>query len=280
VYVSKDGGGQWTSISAGLPQNLWISSITPSPHHEGTVFLSLNAYREDNFSTFVYESQDYGKTWTSVKGNLPESVANVIIQDPVNPDLLYCGLDNGTYVSLDRGKTWQLFNVMLNVASYDMTVHPRDNELIVGTHGRSIFVADVKPLQDFKNGGQEKPLIVYAVEPIRHSDRWGEKQFGWSKANLPSIKVLYYVGKPTDKVQVEIVDEKNIIVRKLNANSALGFHYLTWDIKVDPVADKPTKRKKQEVTQGASKSLYAAKGKYKVRFISGSQSAEVPLEIK
>jgi photosystem II stability/assembly factor-like uncharacterized protein len=280
VFVSKNGGGEWLSISAGLPQNLWISSITPSSHEEATVLISLNAYREDNFSTHVYLSADYGETWKSVKGNLPESVANVIIQDPVNPDLFYCGLDNGTYVSLDRGNTWHLFNAMLNVASYDMVVHPRDNELIVGTHGRSVFVADVKPLQAFKNGAMNKAVIAFTPESVRHSDRWGEKQFGWSKTSLPELKVQYYVGKPADQIQVEILDEKNNVVRKMTAPSSVGFHYLTWDVKVNPAQQaKPAKGKKTDAPTTAQQS-FAAKGKYKIKFISGTETAEVPVEVK
>jgi hypothetical protein len=280
VFVSRNGGGEWTSISTGLPENLWISSITPSSHNEGTVFLSLNAYREDNFSTYVYESTDYGKTWKSVKGNLPESVANVIIQDPVNPDLLYCGLDNGTYVSLDRGNTWHLFNAMLNVASYDMVVHPRDNELIVGTHGRSIYVADVKPLQGFKNGGKDKAIVVYNAEPIRHSDRWGEKQFGWSKTNLPEFKLQYYVGKAVDQLQVEILDDKNNVVRTMTASSTLGFHHFSWDVKVTPPVAKPVKGKKDTAVSALSKTQFASKGKYRIKFTAGTETAEVPVEIK
>ena len=279
VFVSKNGGGDWVSISAGLPQDLWISSITPSSHEEGTVLLSLNAYREDNFTTYVFMSADYGKTWKSVKGNLPESVANVIIQDPVNPDLLYCGLDNGTYVSLDRGNTWHVFNAMLNVASYDMVVHPRENELIVGTHGRSVFVADVKPLQSFKNANGSKSIVAFNPEPVRHSDRWGEKQFGWSKTNLPELKVQYYVGKPGSQIQVEIMDDKNNVVRKMNFPGSLGFHYLTWDLKVDPVQQKTAKGKKVDATS-STQQVFASKGKYKIKFINGTETAEVPVEIK
>ncbi|HEY0743169.1 MAG TPA: glycosyl hydrolase [Chryseosolibacter sp.] len=281
VLLSKDGGGQWTSIAKGLPENLWISSITPSSHDEATVFISLNAYREDNFATHLYMSTDYGQTWKSVKGNLPESVANVIIQDPVNADLLYCGLDNGTYVSLDRGNTWHLFNAMLNVASYDMAVHPRDNELIVGTHGRSVFVADVKPLQGFKDGSFNKPIVAFQPEPIRHSDGWGEKQFGWSKTNLPEFKMQYYVGKPLNNLQAQILDDENNVVRTLSASSSVGFHFLIWDVKIDQQhMQKNTKGKKKESPLPTVQTPFAPKGKYKVRFVSGTETAEVAVEIK
>lgn len=277
VLVSKDAGGTWTNITAGLPADKWISSISPSPHEEGTVFVSMNAYRDDDFSTLIFMSSDYGATWKSVKGNLPESVANVIIQDPVNADLLYCGLDNGTYVSLDKGMTWTFFNQMLNVAAYDMMVHPRDNELVVGTHGRSVFVADVKPLQSLKNGGQAKGIIAFVPEGIRHSPRWGEKQFGWSEVNNPKVSLMYYVGKAASEIHVEIYDEKKNLVRKFAANGSAGFHTVRWDVKAEQVSADVKKSKSKP---GPAELKFATKGKYRIKFINGAESAEVDLEIK
>lgn len=278
VYVSKDAGGSWVAIHSGLPQNKWVSSISASPLEEGTVFVSLNGYREDDFSTHLYMSTDHGKTWKSINGNLPGSVANVVIQDPVNSDLLYCGLDNGTYVSLDKGSTWNFFTPMLNVPSYDMIVHPRDNELVVGTHGRSVFVADVKPLQSLKEGGYKKAIVAYAPESIRHSERWGEKQFPWSTVNKASAGVLYYVGKQAPQVDVEIYDEKNNLVRKLIAAGEPGFHSLVWDVKVHEASAQKKSKGKETSPSGDLK--YAGKGKYKFKFVNGGESSEVTVEIK
>lgn len=221
-------------------------------------------------------SSDYGKTWTSVKGNLPESVANVIIQDPVNANLLYCGLDNGTYVSFDLGKSWQLLNKALNVASYDMLVHPRDNELVVGTHGRSVFVADVKPLQALKD--VSKGIVAYANDGIRYSERWGQKSYSWSTAFEPGTSVLYYVGKAAPTINIEIFDEKNNLVRTLSSTGAAGFHSVSWDLKINEVAPAPAKGKAKPVATSALK--YAGKGKYKIKFTNGAESSEVTFEVK
>lgn len=278
VWVSKNSGGSWENITAGLPENRWVSSLSPSPHEAGTIFVSLNGYRNDEFKTHIFVSEDYGKTWKSVKGNLPEAVANVIIQDPVNADLLYCGLDNGTYVSLDKGITWHFFNAMLNVSSYDMMVHPRENELIVGTHGRSVYVADVKPLQKLKDGALSKGVLAFAPESIRHSTRWGEKQFGWSKANEPKLDVLYYCGKEAASLLIEIYDDKNVLVRKTSSLGTLGFNTFTWDLKVQEVTTAPKGKTKNPAAVPALK--YAEKGKYKIKFLNGVESSDVTLEIK
>jgi photosystem II stability/assembly factor-like uncharacterized protein len=276
AWVSKNGGGSWESIVAGLPADKWVSSISPSPHDKATVFVSVNGYRQDDFKTYLFMSSDYGKTWTSVKGNLPESVANVIIQDPVNANLLYCGLDNGTYVSLDLGKSWQLLNKALNVASYDMLVHPRDNELVVGTHGRSVFVADVKPLQALKD--VSKGIVAYANDGIRYSERWGQKSYSWSTAFEPGTSILYYVGKATPTINIEIFDEKNNLVRTLSSTGAAGFHSVSWDLKINEVAPAPAKGKAKPVATSALK--YAGKGKYKIKLTNGAESSEVTFEVK
>jgi photosystem II stability/assembly factor-like uncharacterized protein len=278
LLVSKNGGSAWESIIAGLPENKWTSSVHPSPHGEGTVFVSLNGYRDDDFRTYLFMSTDYGKTWKSIKGNLHESVANVIIQDPVNANILYCGLDDGTYVSFDTGNTWQLFNNMLNVASYDMMVHPRENELVVGTHGRSVFVADVKPLQALKEDLLQS-IMAFGVEPVKHSDKWGERDFEWEKVNNPKVEIQYYVGKQANPLQVEIYNEQDKLVRKLTTDGSVGFHKTTWDLKVSPiVADTKSKSKSKEPATAAN--TYAGKGKYKVRFINGANKSETTVEIK
>jgi len=273
VWVSKDGGGNWTSISVGLPGQKWVSSLSPSSHDEATVFIALNGYRDDDFNTYLFQSTDYGASWRPVTGNLPQSIANVLIQDPVNPDILYCGLDNGTYMTFDRGITWHLFNNMLNVPAYDMIVHPRDHELVVGTHGRSIFVADVKPLHGVASAGLNKPVLAIGPEPVRHSERWGEKEFGWAKASVPKIGVLYYVGQAAASVAVEVYDEKNQLVRKLSADGSSGFHIFHWDLRIEQ--PKTDKKEKGPVTL-----KYAAKGKYKLKFLNGQDSSEVTAEVK
>lgn len=278
LWISKNAGGSWESIQSGLPNNKWISSVSPSPHDKATVLVSLNGYREDDFKTYVYMSSDFGKTWKSVIGNLPESVANVIIQDPVNADLFYCGLDNGTFASLDRGASWILLNNMLNVPSYDMLVHPRDNELVVGTHGRSVIVADVKPLQSIAGKNVNKGVIAFAPESIRFSDRWGKKQYEWSSSFDPKVHVMYYVGKTSASVSMEVYDEKNNLVRSVPGKGNAGINTITWDVKITEAA--PVEKGKSKVTPAESKMKYAAKGKYKLKMVNGADTSEVSWEIK
>lgn len=152
VWITRNNGGNWTSLNAGLPQDRWVSSISPSRFKEGRVYITLNGYRYDEFNTYVYLSEDYGKTWTSIKSNLPEEAANIIIEDPKMPNILYLGTDHGLYVSLDEGKNWNLFQGEIpNVAIYDMVIQERENHLVIGTHGRSVYVVDLKQIHEWAN---------------------------------------------------------------------------------------------------------------------------------
>jgi ligand-binding sensor domain-containing protein len=145
-------------LNAGLPQDRWVSSISPSNYKEGLVYITLNGYRYDEFTSYVYRSEDYGKTWTSIASNLPNESVNIIIEDPKMPNLLYLGTDHGLYVSLDAGKNWNLFQGQIpNVAIYDMVIQDRENHLIVGTHGRSVYVVDLKPIHQWATPA---PLVM------------------------------------------------------------------------------------------------------------------------
>jgi ligand-binding sensor domain-containing protein len=158
VWITRNNGGNWTSLNAGLPQDRWVSSISPSKFKEGRVYITLNGYRYDEFNTYVFKSEDYGKTWTSIKSNLPEESTNILIEDPKMPAILYLGTDHGLYVSMDEGKNWNLFQGQIpNVAIYDMVIQERENHLVIGTHGRSVYVVDLKPIHELAKPG---PMVM------------------------------------------------------------------------------------------------------------------------
>ncbi|MEZ5320058.1 MAG: hypothetical protein R2752_21840 [Vicinamibacterales bacterium] len=147
VQVTRDGGRSWTRVTEGLPSK-WVSRVTASRHDDATVYLSLTGFREDDFATYLYRSGDYGRTWTSIAANLPAEPVNVVQEDPRWPGVLYVGTDLGVYVTLDDGRSWQSLSAGLPTTPvYDLVVHPRDLDLVIGTHGRSIFVLDVASIR-------------------------------------------------------------------------------------------------------------------------------------
>jgi photosystem II stability/assembly factor-like uncharacterized protein len=119
-----------------------------SQHELGTVYVSQTGYREDDFRAYLFVSRDFGASWSSIVSNLPGESVNVIREDPRDPDALYVGTDLGVYVSLDRGGTWHSLCANLPATPvHDLVIHPRDDEIVIGTHGRSVFVAELDPIR-------------------------------------------------------------------------------------------------------------------------------------
>ena len=143
VQVTKNDGKEWSLIKSGLPGK-WVSRIIASQHKVDTVFASMTGYRDDDFRAYLYRSTNAGRTWKSITGNLPQESINVIREDHRERNILYVGTDLGVYVSLNRGRKWHSLSIALPTTPvHDLVIHPRENELIIGTHGRSVFILDV-----------------------------------------------------------------------------------------------------------------------------------------
>ncbi|WP_084119948.1 WD40/YVTN/BNR-like repeat-containing protein [Aquiflexum balticum] len=253
LWITRDHGVSWTDISKGLPTDRWISSVTPSQHQEGLVYVTLTGYRFDEFTPFVYKSTDYGKTWTSIASNLPKEAVNVIKEDPTNPSLLFLGTDHGLYVSTDQGGKYDLMQGSIpNVAIYDMTIQKREKELVVATHGRSVFIVDLKPLYKILNN-PSKDIQALSVSEIRYNPWRAAMSEGM--VNKPSQSILYYLKNPSN-VTIEIKNEKNEIIKSWSQNSQSGVTNTSWEY-------------------GA-----LGRGKYKVVLKTHSAEDEISFEIK
>ncbi|MFT7352911.1 MAG: photosystem II stability/assembly factor-like uncharacterized protein, partial [Flavobacterium sp.] len=193
VHVSKNGGGSWAKISNSFPKDLWVSRVIASSHKKERVYVTLNGYRFDDFTPYVYMSEDYGQTWKNIGDAIPTAAVNVIKEDPANENLLYIGTDNGLYVSFDKGITWNRFSKNFpNVAVHDLVIQPTAKHLIVGTHGRSLYKADIAPLQQMDVTVLGKSSHIFAINNIRKSNNWGRSWSQWREANIPEIKIPFY----------------------------------------------------------------------------------------
>ncbi len=169
IHVSKDGGYNWeklnqtgtaTPVKKGSKtldsklrtQGLWVSRITASQHKEARVYTSLNGYRFDNFSPYLYVSDDYGMSWKQIGKDLPYEPINVVREDPKNDSIIYVGTDGGLYVSFDMGNTFMQWNAGMpkSLPVHDIAIQQRDNEIVLGTHGRSLYVAKLDDVQKLK----------------------------------------------------------------------------------------------------------------------------------
>ena len=244
IHLTTSMGDTWKEVSGSLPQNRWVSEIHASAHDEATAYVSLTGYRFDEFKTYLYKTVDYGKSWQSIKGNLPEENVNVIVQDPVHPKLLYTGTDQGTYVSFDDGEMWHLVAGIPNVASYDMVVHPRDHELVVGTHGRSIYVTDVKPLHELMTRDERK-LVAFALDGIRYSERWGNQSAPFREVYEPGMELLFFTDDRKAEgrtAKLEVADSDGKVEYATEIELKRGFNRFTWNLKHNPDAEKEIDR--------------------------------------
>ncbi|MBI5856736.1 MAG: glycosyl hydrolase [Sphingobacteriales bacterium] len=170
IHLSKDAGYSWTkvnvmitapSIAKGktklppvntIPGGLWVSRIIASQHKEARVYATLNGYRSDNFAPYLFVSDDYGSTWKQLGKDLPAEPLNVVREDPKNDSILYVGSDGGLYVSFDQGNSFMMWNGGLpkSVPVHDIAIQVRENDIILGTHGRSLYVSKLTDVQGLK----------------------------------------------------------------------------------------------------------------------------------
>ncbi|MDZ7693383.1 MAG: hypothetical protein U5K69_20075 [Balneolaceae bacterium] len=267
IQLTRDGGSSWELVSENLPQDRWVSEVHASVHDPATAYASLNGYRFDEFKTYIYKTTDYGQTWKPIKGNMPEDVVNIIVQDPKVPDLLYAGQDNGTFVSFDDGENWHLVNEIPNVASYDMVVHPRELDLVVGTHGRSIFVMDLEPLHTVADR-RDEAIVAAKPDPVQFSENWGEQEAPYREVYEPSSKWLYWIGDTeasNETVSIQILNSDGEVVTDLETKGRYGFNTISWNLDISD-EDGETK--------------YLGKGKYTLIFKTDNQQDEVQLSVE
>ncbi len=281
IHITKNGGGNWTNISKSLPQNLWVSRILASKHKAERVYVTLNGYRNDDFTSYIYSSDDFGKTWKNIASNIPAASVNVIIEDSENEKLLFVGTDNGLYVSFNRGKSWEAFkNGMPNVAVHDLVIQPRAKHLLVGTHGRSIYQADISTLQQLTKENFEKDLLIFDVDDIKYSENWGNTRSSWSEPTTPGLDITFKTSKSgTYLVNVKTLD--NIIISSVEVEADKGFNLLSYDVAFTKSGKSAYLRKnKTKLKVAQNGKTYLTKGRYVLEISGNGQNENISFEIK
>ena len=142
LHVTKDGGTNWTELTSKLAQNRWISRVVASNYKMGRVYVAQNGKRDDDFQVYIWKSDDYGTTFRDISGNIPLGPVNVIREDPFDANILYAGTDLAVYVSKNGGDSWEVLGNLPTTYVHDLIVHPRDNMLVIATHGRGMWALD------------------------------------------------------------------------------------------------------------------------------------------
>lgn len=283
IHISKDAGSTWSKITNGLPPNFWVTRVIASAHKESRVYASLNGYRWDHFDAMVYVSEDYGQNWQPIGSTLPNEPVNVIKEDPVNENLLYVGTDHGLYVTLDRGISFMRLGQLPDVAVHDVVVHPRENELIVGTHGRSLYRANVEHLQQLNTTLLQTNLHLFELENTSYSERWGRSWWTWGEPFTPSMEIPYF-HRSGGELTFSIVSNESVI-KTWTKTVDKGLNYESFDMTVDSLQIDNYKNtlkesERSEYQAAENGSWYLLPGKYALTIQSGETSASQSFEIK
>jgi photosystem II stability/assembly factor-like uncharacterized protein len=254
VAVTRDLGKSWTRVSdifPGLPKGLFVSELVPSRFDEATVYATFDGHRSNDFETWIYVSNDYGQSWKSLNGNLKGQVARTLLEDLKNADVLYLGTETGIFVTLDRGNTWmRMKGNMPTVRVDEMVIHPRDNALVVGTHGRAIWVLDnLAPVQEMATALKsttEATLFAPAPSAMfrrpardRNYEFWGDQAFFGE--NPPQAAVIsWYARKDVSRIALRITDATGREIREISGNvlsrsNKAGIQAACWDLRLQPV---------------------------------------------
>ena len=248
VQVTRDGGRTWTNLTSrvtGVPKMLQVTRLTPSAFDEGTVYATFDGHRSDDYKPYVYASTDFGQSWKSITSNLPSGSAYTIKEDPKNRSVLYLGTEFGLFVSTDRGASWTRWSAAPTVAVYDLVVHPRENDLVLATHGRAIMVIDdISPIQQLSESvlsGQSYLFDIRdATEFIPNESGWfvGGRDFAGPNPEFGAY-LNYYLKSAVDDVRLTITDASGAVVRELTGPKDAGIHRVAWDLRTTAVGPIP-----------------------------------------
>jgi photosystem II stability/assembly factor-like uncharacterized protein len=245
VQVTRDDAKTWTDVTPGITRaggrvDAYVSRIFPSAHVAGRAYVSKSGYKFDDFKPYVYRTEDYGATWTSIVSNLPNQPINVICEDRKNPNLLFLGNDIGVFVSIDRGAHWvKMNNNMPNVPVHDLLVHPREHDLVLGSYGRGIFITNIMPLQELTPAVLEEDVHLFSIKPVVQRVTWqfGANDYLFGQRNLATpnepngMIVRYYVKGPVEsgaRSTVVIKDSGGREVARLQQNITPGINTTVW----------------------------------------------------
>lgn len=290
VHLTRDGGETWTKISDPMPSNLWVSRVCASSHERARVYVALNGYRWDDFAPYLYVSNDYGQTWDKLGSDLPMEPINVVKEDPENPNVIYVGTDHNVYVSIDGGKSFHtLSSEFPDVPVHDLTIQAKAKELVIGTHGRSMFKADISRVQKMNLETTLAKLQLFDLGKRKYNKNWGKKR-AYQETKDPEYPVWFY-SKSEGKVNWNIRHKENGLVLNsgtLDAVKGLNQWNYALDLREDALKkykellqnEQKDPKKTVEIEKADTGKRYLRKGVYIFTMEKAGVKAEKELVIE
>jgi len=317
LQVSRDGGQTWKNVAErvpGVPKGTYVSRVVASREADGTAYVSFDGHRGNDFNVYAFMTTDFGETWKSISNGLSaKGTLHVIREHPRNAGLLFAGTENGAYVSFDRGAHWTPLKAanLPTVPVDDIAIHPRDNDLVLGTHGRSIWVLDdISPLERLDDKVLRSGLHLFA---IRRTIEWrmyglkgntGHKRFAASNPPYGALISFYLKSKPDEKepVKITILDKDGKVIRDIPCEPRkadapapaaprfgappcepkAGINRTNWDLRLAPWAE-PTPEQRQAMEAGfgfGPRGPLVEPGPYTVKITAGKEAATQTVEVQ
>ena len=253
VQVTMDGGDSWTNVTGrfpGLPDRSFVTRVTPSAFDAATVYATFDNHRADDYQPYIYVSTDYGERWRSIANGMPDGQAvRDLTEDLVNPNVLYVGTEFGLFVTLDRGEQWTRVTANLpTVPVAEITLHPRENDMILGTHGRSVWILDdMTPFQQAAEALAQE-AFVFEIPSAEESNPGafrpnfagpGDRRF-WGDNPPAGAAIAFYLASAANEVSIAIQDGQGDAVRTISGESleehrGVGINRVYWDLRYEPL---------------------------------------------
>ncbi len=261
LQMSPDGGATWVNITnqfydaagkakkdikgALIPYDRWVKSVVPSAFDEKTCYVAYNGYRtHSEDKTWLFVTRDLGKTWEDISAGMNNPIYRVK-EDPDNANVLYLATDYGVYVTVDQGKTWANFSSTApNVIIRDIDIQKRERELVIGTYGRGIYIADIFPIKEFKPEILQKDATLFDMKNVTRWSRYerrGETLGEMARANNPpnGASIYYYLKADAKTVKLTIKDLEGNLIQELNGAVKKGLQKNVWDLNRQAAAGAP-----------------------------------------
>ena len=296
VQVSRDGGETWTdvarNITGGPPASTYVSRVMASARSAGTAYVTYDAHRQGDFRPYAYRTSDFGATWTPIVDGLdPMGSVRALVADPENPDVLYLGTEHALYASSNGGTSWTKFVANLPTTTYiDLEIHPRERDLVVGTHGRSIWILDdARPLAQWSQQIAAAPLHVFPIPQATTMHYWKDTSYRghgqWNGENpAEGALITYWLGSAAGDVEITVMDADSNVVRTLNAEGGRGLHRVAWNLRRAPLGDVDEDDEDTSdpllVRDIGARGAFVAPGTYAVTVRAGGASATQMVEVR
>jgi photosystem II stability/assembly factor-like uncharacterized protein len=283
VWTTKDDGKTWTKVSDKIAGNpgYWVSRVEASPSDPETAYVAYSGFRNDDFRPFLYKTTDGGQTWISIAGNLPHETINVVREDPKNPSLLFVGTDGAVYASFDGGKAWtKMKGNMPTQPIHDLKIHPRENDLIVATHGRSAYIADISAIEEMTPQVLAKDVHLFNVEP---KFKWNEvlpkESFSVNfrgKSEPVGLTINYYLKSKAQGEAVIQIFRGAVKINEIKGAGDPGLNSVVWNMTRAQAAGAQSAQPRFRSRAGS----LVPEGVYQVRLIVNGQTLTTTAEIK